>query len=69
MKKTKIDLLFRSLGISYAISAVIIVLTTINRVLVAFSYSLSCRLRVATYLDMFCFYISRIRARGGSVNW
>ena len=69
MKKTKIALLSRRLGVSYAISAVIIAITTINRVLVASSYAISGGLRVAAYLLMFCFCISRNRERGDSANW
>ena len=69
MKKTKIALLSNRLGVSYAISAVIIAITTINRVLVASSYALSGGIRVVAYLLMFCFCISGKRKRGGSANW
>ena len=69
MKKPKIACLSNRLSVSYAISAVIIAITTINRVLVASSYALSGGLRVAAYLFMFCFCISRKRERGGSANW
>lgn len=69
MKKPKIVCLSNRLGVSYAISAVIIAITTINRVLVASSYAISGGLRVAAYLLMFCFGISRKWERGGSANW
>ena len=69
MKKPKIACLSNRLGVSYAISAVIIPITTINRVLVASSYAISGGLCVAAYLLMFCFCISGKRKRGGSANW
>jgi len=69
MKKPKIVCLSNRLGVSCAISAVIFAITTINRVLVASSYAISVGLRVAAYLLMFCFCISRKRERGGSANW
>jgi hypothetical protein len=68
MKKPKIVCLSNRLGVSYAISAVIIAITTINRVLVASSYAISGGLRAAAYLPMFCFGISRKWERGGSAN-
>ena len=69
MKKPKIACLSNRLGVSYAISVVIIAITIITFVLVASSYALSGGLRVAAYLFMFCFCISRKRERGGSANW
>ena len=69
MKKAKIALLSNRLGVSYAISAVIIAITTSTLVFVASSYAISGGLCVATYLLMFCFCISRKRERGGSANW
>ena len=69
MKKPKIALLSSRLGVSYAISAVIIAITTITLVLVASSYAISGGLCVAAYLFMFCFCISRKRERGGSAKW
>ncbi len=69
MKKPEIACLSNRLGVSYAISAVIIAITTSTLVLVASSYAISGGLRVAAYLLMFCFCISRKRERGGSANW
>ena len=69
MKKPKIVCLSNRLGVSCAISAVIIAITTINRVLAASSYAIFDGLCVAAYLFMFCFCVSRKRERGGSANW
>lgn len=69
MKKPKIALLSSRLGVSYAISAVIIAITTSTLVFVASSYAISGGLCVAAYLFMFCFCISRKQERGGSANW
>jgi len=69
MKKPKIALLSSRLGVSYAISAVIIAITTSTLVFVASSYAISCDLSVVAYLMMFCFYLSKKRERGGSAKW
>jgi len=69
MKKPEIACLSNRLGVSYAISAVIIAITTSTLVFVASSYAISCDLSVVAYLMMFCFYISRKRERGGSAKW